>query len=121
VLPLGALYTPLRSIAELPAVPYEPVRCKGCVSVLNPYARVDFVGKARAAAAALVRALSVARADLDLPVLSHAQPLPSALRGHQRAATASGAVSGVYDPGVRTVEAACGSAGVFVRARHGSG
>ena len=48
VLPLGALYTPLRPIAELPCVPYEPVRCKGCVAVLNPFARVDFVGKARA-------------------------------------------------------------------------
>jgi len=48
VLPLGALYTPLRAIADLPAVPYEPVRCKGCAAALNPYARVDFVGKARA-------------------------------------------------------------------------
>lgn len=47
VLPLGLLYTPLRPIAELPAAPYEPVRCKGCAAVLNPYARVDFVGKVR--------------------------------------------------------------------------
>jgi len=46
---MGALYTPLRSIEGLPSVPYEPVRCKGCVSVLNPYARVDFTGKARPA------------------------------------------------------------------------
>lgn len=28
-----------------PQMPYEPVRCKGCMAVLNPYARVDFVGK----------------------------------------------------------------------------
>ena len=51
VLPLGALYTPLRPIADLPVVPYDTVRCKGCAAVLNPYARVDFVGKARRRAA----------------------------------------------------------------------
>ena len=54
VLPLGMLYTPLRPIAELPAAPYEPVRCKGCAAVLNPYARVDFVGKVRPPPAYLV-------------------------------------------------------------------
>ena len=47
VLPLAALYTPLRALPELPVVPYDTVRCKGCAAVLNPYARVDFVGKAR--------------------------------------------------------------------------
>jgi len=47
VLPLASLYTPLRAIPELPVVPYDTVRCKGCAAVLNPYARVDFVGKAR--------------------------------------------------------------------------
>lgn len=26
-------------------VPYEPVRCRSCAAVLNPYSRVDYVGK----------------------------------------------------------------------------
>ena len=47
MLPLAALYTPLRPLPELPVVAYDPVRCKGCAAVLNPYARVDFVGKVR--------------------------------------------------------------------------
>ena len=102
MLPLGTLYTPLRPVAELPVVPYDTVRCKGCAAVLNPYARVDFVGKARALQAnppfspdAL--ALGRARLDLDLSVLLHAQPLPSALRGHQRERAAGGALSIVHD------------------------
>ena len=47
MLPLATLYTPLRAIPDLQVVPYDTVRCKGCAAVLNPYARVDFVGKAR--------------------------------------------------------------------------
>jgi len=47
VLPFGALVTPLKphTETEMPVVPYEPVRCKGCTAVLNPFARVDFNGK----------------------------------------------------------------------------
>ena len=44
MVPFGALYTPLRPMPEMPVMPYEPVRCKGCTAVLNPYARVDFNG-----------------------------------------------------------------------------
>ena len=46
VVPLGCLYTPLKPIAELPLLPYEPVVCKGtCSSVLNPFCRIDFKAK----------------------------------------------------------------------------
>ena len=46
VVPLGCLYTPLKPIAELPVLPYEPVMCKGtCPSVLNPFCRIDFKAK----------------------------------------------------------------------------
>ena len=46
VVPLGCLYTPLKPIADLPVLPYEPVMCKGtCPSVLNPFCRIDFKAK----------------------------------------------------------------------------
>jgi protein transport protein SEC23 len=38
VVPIAALYTPLKKRADLPAVLYEPVTCKApCRAVLNPY------------------------------------------------------------------------------------
>eukprot|EP00854_Cymbomonas_tetramitiformis_P010763 gene10763-12734_t len=45
VVPFGAMITPLKNIPGMPVLPYEPVCCKGCKAVLNPYCRVDFVGK----------------------------------------------------------------------------
>lgn len=47
VVPFAAMVTPTKVIASdvVPRVPYEPVRCKGCAGVLNPYARVDFASK----------------------------------------------------------------------------
>jgi protein transport protein SEC23 len=46
VVPCGLLYTPLKQIEHMPgAVPYEPIRCKGCGAVLNPYCQVDFRSK----------------------------------------------------------------------------
>ena len=45
VVPFGAVVTPRKPLPEMPVVPYDPVRCKGCAACLNPYARVDFNGK----------------------------------------------------------------------------
>eukprot|EP00850_Spirogloea_muscicola_P001226 SM000004S15096 [mRNA] locus=s4:1232983:1238730:+ [translate_table: standard] len=45
VIPFGALYTPLKPYAEMPVLPYEPVKCKSCRAILNPFARIDFVGR----------------------------------------------------------------------------
>jgi protein transport protein SEC23 len=45
VVPFGAMYTPCKDVPNMPVVPYEPVRCKACRAVLNPFARVDFLGK----------------------------------------------------------------------------
>jgi hypothetical protein len=45
VVPFGALVTPRKHLPDMPVVPYDPVRCKGCAACLNPYARVDFNGK----------------------------------------------------------------------------
>ncbi|CAJ1954625.1 unnamed protein product [Cylindrotheca closterium] len=49
VVPLGALYTPLKklpvSCAPPQAMPYDPVRCSSCHAVLNPYCQVDFRSK----------------------------------------------------------------------------
>lgn len=44
VVPLGALYTPLKEIAELPIANYDPVCCSQptCRSLLNPYCSMDF-------------------------------------------------------------------------------
>ena len=38
VVPIGALYTPLKERVDSPLVQYEPVSCKApCRAVLNPY------------------------------------------------------------------------------------
>jgi len=39
VVPIGALYTPLKEKPDTPLLPYEPVTCKApCRAVLNPFA-----------------------------------------------------------------------------------
>jgi protein transport protein SEC23 len=51
VVPLGALYTPLKKLsphyAPSTALPYDPIRCSNtaCHAVLNPYCQVDFHSK----------------------------------------------------------------------------
>lgn len=45
IVPLGAMYTPLKQTAFLNVLPYEPVRCKQCTSILNPFCPVDFRSK----------------------------------------------------------------------------
>eukprot|EP01038_Epipyxis_sp_PR26KG_P004705 gene4705-6605_t len=43
VVPLGCLYTPLKRIENMPGpLAYDPIKCNGCGSVLNPYVQVDF-------------------------------------------------------------------------------
>ena len=47
VVPFAALYSPVRPLrgsggGPPPVVSYDPVRCKGCGGVLNPYSAVDF-------------------------------------------------------------------------------
>ena len=41
VVPFGVVCTPLAPIPDLPLLPYEPVLCRGCRAVLNPYCRYD--------------------------------------------------------------------------------
>lgn len=45
VIPFGALYTPIKDLPSVPVLPYEPVQCKSCGGILNPYAQVDFAGR----------------------------------------------------------------------------
>ncbi|KAI0313283.1 hypothetical protein OF83DRAFT_1142114 [Amylostereum chailletii] len=46
VVPISALYTPLKQRDDLPPVLYEPVTCKPpCRGVLNPYCQIDIRGK----------------------------------------------------------------------------
>ncbi|KAK1014987.1 GTPase-activating protein S23 [Friedmanniomyces endolithicus] len=42
VVPIGALYTPLKEKSDTPLLQYEPVTCKApCRAVLNPFCQVD--------------------------------------------------------------------------------
>lgn len=50
VVPPAAIYTPLKPLdsssgAEAPLLPYAPLRCRICRSVLNPFAIVDYATK----------------------------------------------------------------------------
>ncbi|KAG2394020.1 hypothetical protein C9374_003784 [Naegleria lovaniensis] len=42
IVPVGSLYTPLKEIPNLVTLPYEPVVCKTCRGILNPFAKVDY-------------------------------------------------------------------------------
>ncbi|GAB4820058.1 hypothetical protein N2152v2_007104 [Parachlorella kessleri] len=45
VIPFGVLYTPAKQTSQLQVVEYEPVPCKTCGAILNPYSLVDFHAK----------------------------------------------------------------------------
>ncbi|KAA8520348.1 hypothetical protein F0562_014604 [Nyssa sinensis] len=45
VVPIASFYTPLKSFPNMPVLPYSPLRCRTCRSVLNPFSIVDFVSK----------------------------------------------------------------------------
>mmetsp|Transcript_18739 Transcript_18739/g.75307 ORF Transcript_18739/g.75307 Transcript_18739/m.75307 type:complete len:756 (-) Transcript_18739:1555-3822(-) len=42
VIPFAAMYTPLKNLQNMPPLlRYEPVNCKTCTTLLNPYCRID--------------------------------------------------------------------------------
>ncbi|KAL5724569.1 Protein transport protein S23 C [Ranunculus cassubicifolius] len=45
VVPVSAIYTPLKPFPNLQVVPYSPLRCRTCRSVLNPFCTVDYIAK----------------------------------------------------------------------------
>ncbi|URE39768.1 Sec23/Sec24 beta-sandwich domain [Musa troglodytarum] len=45
VTPVAAIYTPLKPILDMPVLPYSPLRCRICRSILNPFSIVDYVAK----------------------------------------------------------------------------
>lgn len=46
VVPMGCMYSPMKRLpGMLPPLNYEPVNCKGCFAVLNPYCTIDVRGK----------------------------------------------------------------------------
>ena len=45
VIPVSLLYTPLKPFPNLPILPYSPLRCRSCRSILNPFSVVDFAAK----------------------------------------------------------------------------
>lgn len=45
VIPLAALFTPLKERVDLPPLMYDPVLCKQCKAVLNPFCQPDLQSK----------------------------------------------------------------------------
>ncbi|KNA17655.1 hypothetical protein SOVF_077960 [Spinacia oleracea] len=45
VIPVSLLYTPLKPFPDHPILPYSPLRCRSCRSILNPFAVIDFSAK----------------------------------------------------------------------------
>ena len=41
VVPVSAIYSPIRPLPNITLLPYSPHRCRTCRSVLNPFAIVD--------------------------------------------------------------------------------
>ncbi|KAK9902312.1 hypothetical protein M0R45_001733 [Rubus argutus] len=45
VVPVSAVYTPIKPFPNMPVLPYSPLRCRTCRSVLNPFSTVDYAAK----------------------------------------------------------------------------
>ncbi|EER99932.2 hypothetical protein BDA96_02G445900 [Sorghum bicolor] len=45
VVPVSVIYTPLKPNLSIPVLPYAPLSCRMCRSILNPFSVVDFVAK----------------------------------------------------------------------------
>ncbi|KAF6135800.1 hypothetical protein GIB67_028119 [Kingdonia uniflora] len=45
VVPVSAIYTPLKHFPDMPILPYSPLRCRTCRSILNSFSVVDFIAK----------------------------------------------------------------------------
>ncbi|CAH1448132.1 unnamed protein product [Lactuca virosa] len=46
IIPISAIYTPLKPLPKTtPLLPYSPLRCRNCRSILNPFSIVDFSTK----------------------------------------------------------------------------
>ncbi|VAH94095.1 unnamed protein product [Triticum turgidum subsp. durum] len=45
VVPVSAMYTPLNPNPAIPVLPYAPLRCRICRSILNPFSVADFGSK----------------------------------------------------------------------------
>ncbi|XP_042490877.1 protein transport protein SEC23 isoform X2 [Macadamia integrifolia] len=45
VVPVSAIYTPLKPFPNMPVLPYSPLRCRTCRSILNPFCIVDYIAK----------------------------------------------------------------------------
>jgi len=46
IIPIGALYTPLKEKPDLPSLMYDPITCKPpCRAILNPYCQIDVNAK----------------------------------------------------------------------------
>ncbi|KAK7350559.1 hypothetical protein VNO77_09307 [Canavalia gladiata] len=45
VVPVSVIYTPIKHFPAMPLLPYAPLRCRTCRSVLNPFCIVDFAAK----------------------------------------------------------------------------
>ncbi|XP_022155777.1 protein transport protein SEC23 [Momordica charantia] len=45
IVPVSAMYTPIKAFPNMPVLPYSPLRCRTCRSILNPFSIVDFAAK----------------------------------------------------------------------------
>jgi hypothetical protein len=71
VVPIGALYTPLKEKPDTPLLQFEPVTCKQpCRSVLNPFWFVLLAASAPSSILTYVQSSRRPRQNLDMPLLS---------------------------------------------------
>ena len=59
--------TPLRQLPGLVTLGYDPVKCRGCACILNPYCHVDFASHSWACPFWCVTRPCTARVAIELP------------------------------------------------------
>jgi hypothetical protein len=98
VVPIGAIYTPLKSRpADLPPVDYPPVVCK-CKVILNPFCGIDIASKTWTCQVyfTLLFHLQGWLADKDVTVLSFSPTFAKLLFQHSTRKYAFGITTSIY-------------------------
>jgi hypothetical protein len=118
VVPIGALYTPLKEKTDTPLLQYAPVACRApCKAVLNPYWYVQQSPQS-------IQRLTTEqpnrypRPRLDMSLLSPAQHAAAALQGHFGAADPPRTAREQHYNRVPPASARPDPADFYIRCRH---
>lgn len=120
VVPIAALYTPLKEKPETPLLQFEPVTCKQpCRSVLNPFWYDLRLKTMTCTALSLVSQLCrCSGPTMDMSILPVEKPAAASLQGHHGQCNPAGAASFQYHDRVPALQTCPKPSDIPLRCRH---